>query len=179
MKSFLGNFYRHLAIFIWSHWLQQQKPALSLTTCSMLNTNDCNLSLFFSVCFMHFLSILSISLFLSLLCLISSSVYLASIYYISVYLGSNLYTTLVYIVWNDCNSSQSFIYVSSFFILCLSFCIRPERFVFCVTSFFSLCGFYRMHSILSAFDLFSVFCYVIILCMLFSFSLYISTLAQL
>ena len=21
VKSFLGNFYRHLAIFIWSHWL--------------------------------------------------------------------------------------------------------------------------------------------------------------
>ena len=22
VKSFLGNFYRHLALFIWSHWLE-------------------------------------------------------------------------------------------------------------------------------------------------------------
>ena len=25
LKSFLGNFYRHLAIFFWSHWLLQIK----------------------------------------------------------------------------------------------------------------------------------------------------------
>ena len=37
MKSFLGNFYRHLAIFFWSHWPQSQRT-IGTPACMRVNT---------------------------------------------------------------------------------------------------------------------------------------------
>ena len=50
VKPFLGNFYRHLAIFIWSHWLQ---IILSATHCKLATDCDqperaCSFFFFFS-----------------------------------------------------------------------------------------------------------------------------------
>ena len=36
VKSFLGNFYRHLAIFFWSHWCYDRFWATSWRTCAEL-----------------------------------------------------------------------------------------------------------------------------------------------